>query len=232
MTKTQVIALLKKNKDDRGIAHWKRLGARDLKSFGIGLTKLRKLAKEVGRDHKLAQELLGSDIYDARVVGMLIDEPKKMTREQVEEQADDLGYPMFSHIFTSCGAPLPKTPFARDLAVEWMDSKDPVRRCCGYGLLYELGKDKRDKELTDAFFKKYVERIRKTIRDEENWVRNAMNTSLLSIGKRNLALNKATLKAAKAIGPVDVDYGDDNSCEVMDVVKHLSSDWLQEKLKA
>ena len=56
MTKTQVLTLLKENKNERGIAHWKKR-PRELKSYGIGLTQLRKLAKQVGRDHKLALQL-------------------------------------------------------------------------------------------------------------------------------------------------------------------------------
>ena len=50
MTKTQVLALLKENKNERGIANWKKLGSKtgQLKSFGIGLTQLRKLAKHAG----------------------------------------------------------------------------------------------------------------------------------------------------------------------------------------
>ena len=48
MTKTQVLALLKENQNERGIAHWKKSGKKGskLKSFGIGLTQLRKLAKQ------------------------------------------------------------------------------------------------------------------------------------------------------------------------------------------
>ena len=55
ITKTQVLGLLKENRNERGIANWKKRGAKNgkLKSFGIGLTQLRKLAKQVGRDHKL-----------------------------------------------------------------------------------------------------------------------------------------------------------------------------------
>ncbi len=34
---------------------------------------------------------------------------------------------------------------------------------------------------------------------------------------------------AVVIGPVDVDYGDDNSCEPLDVLKHLTSEYLQDK---
>ena len=39
----------------------------------------------------------------------------------------------------------------------------------------------------------------------------------------------ANHRAAKSIGPVDVDYGDDNSCESTGVLKHLISDYLEEK---
>ena len=47
MTKTEVLDLLKENRDARGEANWKEMGDRTggLTSFGIGLTKLRAIAK-------------------------------------------------------------------------------------------------------------------------------------------------------------------------------------------
>ena len=56
-----------------------------------------------------------------------------------------------------------------------------------------------------------------------------MNGSMLSIGKRNPYLHGKTLAVARAIGPVEVDYGD-NSCQALDIVKHLTSDRLLKKL--
>ena len=114
MTKTQVLAIIKENRNERGIAHWKggKIKTAGLKSFGIGLTQLRKMAKQIGRDHKLAQQLWNSDVYDAKVLGLLIDDPKKLTREQAEEQVDQLKAGMFAHVFASCDATLAKTPFA------------------------------------------------------------------------------------------------------------------------
>ena len=231
MTKNQVIALLKANQNERGMAHWKKLGPRagKLKGFGIGLTQLRKLAKQVGRDHELAQQLWKSDIYDAKVVGLLIDEPKKLTRQQVEKQVDELEAGMLSHVFSSCDGTLPKAPFAFEVACAWMDSKDAMRRRCAYGLLYELSKDKKNKAMDDAFFLGCIERIQESIHDEEMWVAEAMNGSLMGIGKRNKKLNKAAIRATKAIGKIDVDYGD-TSCEPIDVLKHLTSDYLKKKL--
>lgn len=230
MTKTQVRALLKKNQNERGIENWKRLGAKTgkLKSFGIGLTQLRKLAKQIGRDHKLAQQLWKSDIYDAKLIGLLIDDPKQLSREQADEQVEDLNAGMLSHVFASCDATLAKAPFAFELACDWMESKGDMRRRCGYALLYELSK-KKVKAMDDAYYLERIDRIRSTIHDEEMWVREAMNTALMGIGKRNKKLNKAAIAAAKAIGPVDIDYGDDNACEPLDVLKHLTSDYLKKK---
>ena len=88
MTKTEVISLLKENTNKRGIVNWNKDDANTggLKSFGIGLTQLRKLAKQIGRDHELALKLWKSDNYDVKVTSLLIGEPKKLTKEQAEER--------------------------------------------------------------------------------------------------------------------------------------------------
>ncbi len=233
MTKTEVLALLKANRNERGLAHWAKMGheTRGLKSFGIGLTQLRKLAKQVGRDHKLALQLWKTKNHDAKVIGLLIDDPKALTREQAEAQVEEVDAGMLSHVFSSCDATLPKAPFAVELADEWRDSKDPVRRRCAYGLLYELSKNTRDDRLTDAFFLDCIERIDATIETEENWVRLAMGGALMGIGKRNKKLNQRAIKIAKRLGPIEYDAGD-TSCEPLDVLKHLTSDYLKKKLQS
>jgi len=235
MTKTEVLKLLKDNRNERGIENWKKLEAKKkdktggLKSFGIGLTQLRKLAKQIGRDRKLAHQLWNTDVYDAKIIGLLIDEPKQITREQAEEQVEQLRGGYLAHVFSSCDATLPKSPMAFDVACDWMDSQDPVRRRCGYSLLYELSK-KNPKGMDDEFLLERIAHIQKTIHGEDMWVRESMNAALMGIGKRNRTLNKAAVRAAKAIGPVDIDYGDDNSCEPLDVLKHLTSDYVRRKL--
>jgi len=232
-TKTQVIQLLRQHRDARGTAHWEARQPQDspVKSLGIGLTRLRKLAKEIGRDHRLALQLWASDVYDAKIIGLLIDEPKKMTREQVEQQVEDVGLGMLSHVFASCDATLAKSPLAFEVARDWMDSPDALRRQCGFALLYELSK-KKVAGLDDDYLLERIAHIREQIHAESMWVREAMNTALMGIGKRNKKLNQAAIRAAKAIGPVAIDYGEENRCEPLDVLKHLTSDHLQRKLNA
>lgn len=227
-TKAGVMAMLKDAADQRGIDHWNKRGYQ-LKSFGIGLTRLRKMAKSIGRDHRLAGVLWRSSVYDAKVLGLLIDDPKLMTRDQVESQIDDgLADGMLTHVFASCDATLSKTTFAFEAACDWMESKDPVRRRSGYGLLYELSK-KNPKGMDDEFLAERISIIQENIHREDMWVRESMNTALMGIGKRNKKLNQLAIKAAKAIGPVDIDYGSDNSCEPLDVLKHLTSSYLKQK---
>jgi 3-methyladenine DNA glycosylase AlkD len=77
----EVFALLETHKNERGIQHWNRRYATSqgaLKSYGIGLTVLRKLAKSIGRNHELALQLWDSNFYDAKVIALLIDDPKKL----------------------------------------------------------------------------------------------------------------------------------------------------------
>lgn len=232
MSKTAAMALLKQNKNERGIKNWNKMSPEkrgELKSFGIGLTQLRKLAKQIGRNHELALKLWASDYYDAKVVGLLIDDPKQLTREQVESQVEHLHGGYLSHVFSSCDATLAKAPFAFEIACDWMESDCEVRRRCAYGLLYELSKKTKVVGMDDPFLLERIEHIQKVIHAEDMWVREAMNTALMGIGKRSRELNQAAIKAAKKIGPVDIDYGDDNQCEPLDVLKHLTSDYVSKK---
>lgn len=231
LTEAETLQLLRDNANPRGLKHWEKMGegTGGLESFGIGLTQLRKLAKQVGRDHGLAQKLWASGNHDVKIVGLLIDEPKKITREQVESQVEEVGAGMLAHVFSSCDATLAKSPVAPDIAKDWMDSEDDRRRSCAYGLIYELSKKTKIPGMDDGFLMGCIDRIRREIQGETNKVRVAMGGALIGIGKRNTELNAAAVELAKEVSPIDYDAGD-SGCEPLDVLKHLSSDYLKKKL--
>jgi len=232
MNPSDVIELLEANKNEKGILNWEKGGRkkRQLKSYGIGLTRLRKLAKTIGRDHELSQKLWTSDIYDARIIAMLIDEPKKMTKAEAEEQVELLTEGHLEHVFSSCDASLGKTSFVQELTHEWIHHKDIVRRSCGYGLLYELSKSKKKSVPSEAYFLERVEQIQNTFDNEHKRVQDSMIGALLGIGKRTVNLNTAALLFAKRIGPFEI-TSDGQSCEPFNLEKHLTSDYLKEKLE-
>ncbi len=232
-----VFALLEQNKNQRGIDNWNALSdTHGLSSFGIGLTVQRKLAKQVskqnakqvGKNRQLANELWATDNYDAKVLGLLIDDPKQITVEQAESQVEQLNSGMLRHVFSSCDATLAKSPIAFEVANLWLTSPDPVRRSCAYGLTYELSKNK-SKALTDDYFMSVINNINANFENESKKVLLAMGGALLGIGKRNKTLNQAALTLAKAIGPIDFNE-DGQKCEPFNVVKHLDNEALRKKL--
>ncbi len=231
MNSANVLSLLKANKNNKGIQKWNNQNTQKgkLKSFGIGLTVLRKLAKQIGRNHDLALKLWKNEYYDARIISILIDDPKQITPEQAEAQIEHLDQGYLAHVFSTCGAPLSKTPFVVELAVIWMKSNDKIRRSCGYGLLYEISKFKKKTTPGDEFFLDWIEHIGITFQNEYPSVQGSMGGALMGMGKRNAKLNASALKIARSIGPIHFD-SEGGKCEPFDVVKHLTSDYLKKKL--
>jgi 3-methyladenine DNA glycosylase AlkD len=230
MTVSEVLALLEAERDERGMSNWEKLGqgTGGMRSYGIGLTRLRKLAKRIGRSRELADALWKTDVYEARVIALLVDDPARITREQAEKQVEELAGGMLAYVFASCDATLAKTSFVVELADQWVRSDDPVRRECGYGLLYEASKFSGRKAPSEKFFLAHVERIANTIGTEPEKVRLSMGAALMGIGKRSAVLNEAALKIARNVGPIEFTSAS-GECEPFDVVKHLTTDRLKQK---
>ncbi len=229
MTYDDVMALLEAQQNPKGIANWHAMpDTHGLSSFGLGLTQQRKLAKKIGKNRALAETLWQSDNYDAKVIGLLIDDPKAITVAQAEAQVEALNGGMLCHVFSSCDATLAKSPVAFEVAQNWLKSGDEIRRRCAYGLVYELSK-KKAKVYTDEFFMGVISQIDAQFEQSSKKERLAMGTALMGIGKRNVALNQAALVLAERIGPIDFnEHG--QKCDPFDVAKHLTSDYLKEKL--
>jgi len=230
MNKSDILEYLESNQDARGIAHWNEQQdvASELKSFGIGLTKLRKFSKTVGRDPKLARQLWQSKIYDMKIISLLIDDPRTITIEQAEAQVEQLHGGYLAHVFSSCDATLAKAPFVVELADKWIDSEDRVRQRCGYGLLYEISKNYKKSAPDEAYFLSHIAHIDKIYAKQPTTIVMAMAGTLMGIGKRSKELNTAALKVAVKIGPIDFDP--DGRCDPFDVAKHLTSDYVRKKL--
>jgi 3-methyladenine DNA glycosylase AlkD len=230
MKKSEVFAWMKENQDERGIAHWKKSEntPAGMKSYGIGLVTLRKFAKSVGRDAKLAGQLWKSDVHEMRIISLLVDDPKAMKMDQAETQVEQLDGGYLAHVFSSCDATLAKTPFVVEIADKWVESNDTIRRRCGYGLLYEISKSKKKTAPDEDYFLEHISDIEKKHPTAPVPVLMPMAGALTGIGKRTRKLNRAALKVARQIGPIDFDP--DGSCDPFDAVKHLTGEYVKKKL--
>ena len=143
-------------------------------------------------------------------MSILIDDPKCITKEQIESQVEDIDYGLLVHIFSACGAPVAKTPFVVELASQWLESSDPVRKRCAYGFIYEISKSRKNSTPDDDYFLKYINHIDESFATEDKTVYMSMSAALMGMGKRNLKLNQAVIKVANNIDPIPVIHSSSN----------------------
>lgn len=104
----------------------------------------------------------------------------------------------------------------------WVKSKDEFVKRAGYTALAHLAK-REDDSLTDTQFETHLKRIEREIHQSPNRAREAMNSALIAIGKRNPRLHPLALAAARRIGPVLIEHGKDTNCRDVDAVERLEA---------
>lgn len=195
MTQKEVILYLKNNsnpKDREGMA---RFGINPKYALGVRVPVLRKLAKKIGKNHKLAEELWESKIHEARILASMIEEPKEVTEKQMEEWVKEFN--SWDLCDQCCMNLFDKTNMAWDKAKEWPKRKEEFVRRAGFALMACLAV--HDKKAKDEDFLKFFPIIKKYSTDERNFVKKAVNWTLRQIGKRNINLNKKSIELAKEI---------------------------------
>ena len=195
MNKTEIIRKLRSlgsEKDRKGMA---RFGIKTKNAFGISVVELRKLAKRVGTDHRLAQDLWKSRYHEARLLASFIDDPDEVTEAQMERWVR--AFDSWDVCDQCCGFLFDKTIHARTKALQWSRRKEEFVKRAGFVLMAALSV--HAKELNDDVFLKFLPRIIAESDDERNFVKKAVNWALRQIGKRNRRLNKRAITTARKI---------------------------------
>ncbi len=176
-------------------AGMKRFGITADRVHGINAPTLKALARKIGKNHDLAEQLWGTGIYEARTIAALIAEPKKVTRAQMERWVRD--FDSWAICDTCCGYLFRDTPFAWDKAIAWAGRRAEYVKRAGFSLMAYLAV--HDKQAQDEQFAKLLPIIERESDDDRNFVRKAINWALRQIGKRNRQLNALAIDAAQRI---------------------------------
>lgn len=190
---------LKSHANPKNVEGMARFGINPNNTLGVSMPLLRKTAKEIGKDHKLAQELWESGIHEAKILAALIDDPKAVDGKQMENWVKDFDF--WDVCDQTCMNLFDKTSFAYQKASKWAKEKKEFIRRAGFVLMATLSV--HDKKAKDEEFIKFFPLIKKFSVDERNFVRKANNWALRQIGKRNIFLNKKAIKLAEEIQKID-----------------------------
>jgi 3-methyladenine DNA glycosylase AlkD len=221
----EILATLRSMGNPRNVEGMARFGISSTNTLGVSVPALRKLARTIGRDHALAQELWRSGIHEARHVASLIDEPAKVTERQIERWAKD--FDSWDIVDGCCLYLLGETRYAHRKAVEWSRRREEFVKRAAFSLMAVLAV--HDKTAPDAKFRRFLPIIQREATDERNFVKKAVNWALRQIGKRNLELNRAAIRTAQSIRQID-----SRSARwiAADALRELTGATVQQRLKA
>ena len=201
-----------------------RFGINPENTYGISIPDLRKMAKEIGRDHPLAQELWSSGIHEARILAGMIDDPKMVTEEQMESWVKD--FDSWDVCDQCCMNLFEETKSAYQKCVEWSSREEEFVKRAGFVLMARLAVS--DKSAKDEMFLKFLPVIEREAIDNRNFVKKAVSWALRQIGKRNIQLNKMAIRTAKKIQGMDSKSA---KWIASDAIQELTSKEVQERLQ-
>jgi 3-methyladenine DNA glycosylase AlkD len=197
---SDIIAFLETRGSSKNVQGMARFGIKpSIMVLGVSLPIMRKLAKKIGKNHVLAQQLWKSEIHEARILAVFVEDPSVISEQQMDDWASD--FETWDLCDTACGSLFDKTPFAFKKVKQWMKSNDEFVRRASFALLAWLAV--HDKNAMNDKFVKFFPLMKKYATDDRKYVCKAVNWALRQIGKRNSALRLKAIALAEEISKLD-----------------------------
>jgi 3-methyladenine DNA glycosylase AlkD len=192
----EIIAELKLNAHSKNVEGMARFGINPEKALGVKVPILRAISKKYKNNHELALELWDTEIHEARVLASMVDDPKKVTENQMEDwvvefDSWDVCDQTILNTFHRQGELSYKKVF------EWANREEEFVKRAGLAMIAVLAV--HDKKADDYKFVAFFDLLKEKSDDNRNFVKKATNWAIRQIGKRNLNLNKKALELSREI---------------------------------
>ena len=185
-----IIKKLKKKANANNLSGMARYGMDISNRLGVSIPNLRELAKEIGKDNKLALELWEKGMDETKILSSMIAEENKFTEEEAEKWVADFN--SWDVCDQVCMNLFKKLPFAEKKIKEWAKREEEFVKRAAFSLIACIAV--YDKQKPDNDFIKFLPLIKRSITDERNYVKKAVSWALRNIGKRNKNLNREVIK--------------------------------------
>jgi 3-methyladenine DNA glycosylase AlkD len=194
------------------------------KAHGISVPVLHQFAKQIGKDHRLAQQLWATGIHEARILAALIGESEKVTAAEMDRWVRD--FDSWDVVDSACCYLYAYAKPAWSKVAAWSRRREEFVKRASFSLIAYLSY--KDKTAPDARFVRFLRVIEHEAYDDRNFVRKAVNWALRNIGKRNVRLNREAIRAAERIRQ----QGSRSARWIAaDALRELKSDAVQKRLR-
>jgi 3-methyladenine DNA glycosylase AlkD len=189
------LSWLKQKSTKRDRDNLARFGITANKAFGVSVANIQVLAKRLGRSHELAAALWETGWYEARMLTSFVDEPARVTPAQMDRWCRD--FDNWGICDTVCFHLFDRTPHAWAKVAEWHDKRDEFVKRAAFALI--AGLSLHDKRSDDEPFIESLRFIERAADDERNFVKKGVSWALRVLGRRNIALNAASVDVARRL---------------------------------
>jgi 3-methyladenine DNA glycosylase AlkD len=176
-----------------------RFGINPGRALGVRIPDLRRLARDLGRDHRLALALWATGVPEARILASMVDDVDRVTERQMDRWARD--FDSWDLCDQVCGNLFDRTPFAVGKAHAWAASEPEFVKRAGFALM--AWRAVHERGASDREFLDYLPVIERQAGDDRNYVKKAVSWALRQIGKRSRRLHRAVISSAKRIAAQD-----------------------------
>jgi 3-methyladenine DNA glycosylase AlkD len=221
----EIIDKLKALSNPKAVEGMARFGINPENTYGVSIPNLRKMAKDIGVNHTLARQLWGSGVHEARILASMIDDPSKLTEEQMEEWVKDIN--SWDVCDQVCMNLFEKSSLVWKKIKDWSYREEEFVKRTAFSLIACLAW--HDKKCGDEKFVGLFPIIKQGATDERNFVRKAVNWALRNIGKRNRKLNKAAIDTAQ-----EIHQSNSKAARwiAADAIRELESETVQRRLRS
>jgi 3-methyladenine DNA glycosylase AlkD len=168
-------------------------------AYGVPMRDIQALAKQIGRDHALAEALWNTGVYEARLLTAYVDDPAAVTSAQMDRWAND--FDNWGVVDTVCFSLFDRSPHAWKKVAPWCKRGEEFVRRAGFVLLACLAL--HDKAARDDAFVKTLPLLEQGATDDRHLVSKAVSWAIRSIGGRSAPLNKALVEMGERLAAAE-----------------------------
>lgn len=205
MTVQQVLQELRSLSDEKVYERNLLHGANEDNQFGLKMGDVRKVANKIKRNHELGLELWQTGIIEARLVAILILNPKRLSAPVLNEMVKSIDFAYIADWFNSYL--LKNHPDRDQLMEEWLHADNIWAARSGWSLL--AGKIAKGAEGHDL--NEILDRIEREMPGAEPEVQWTMNTALAYIGIHHPELRQRAIDIGNRL-EIFKDYPTSKGC--------------------
>lgn len=204
-------------KDEKMASKQKRI-PQGMTSFGIKLGSLRSIAKQIGISHPYAKELINSSIYDEVMLGLMLEDVKQLSPQEMTDLAK------------RCNSSMLVDSALIDLAIahkdssmlmkSWVESTDNDLIYAGVTWLSSYFRLSALETIDKDWSLKWLNSVIKTLNHQPLAIQNAMNNAVVMAGLHVPELHLTAVEVAAKIGHI-MPLVAKNSCNIQSASDYL-----------